>query len=329
MGFVLGDTKVRFRAETKEGIWQKGYTTEDKNITIHEASNVLHYGQGIFEGMKAYKQKNGDVVLFRPDMNFERFNQSASRLMMKEVPRELFFEAIETVVKENLDQIPEYGSGHTLYIRPHMLGQGLCLGVKPSMDYMFSVFGTPVGVYFAGGLQALDFVTTKYDRASAMGTGQVKVAGNYAASLYPRNEALEAGYAGVVYLDPLTHTKIDEVGAANFFGITKDNKLVTPKSSSILPSITKKSILYIAEHVLGMEVEETEVPITSLSDLAEAGACGTAAVITPVASITHDGKKYVIGNGETGPVTTKLYNLLTGIQFGDVEAPEGWIYKVK
>jgi branched-chain amino acid aminotransferase len=328
MGYALKETKYRYRAWTKNGKWHTGALTEDKNITIHEGSNVFHYGQALFEGLKAYKTKDGRVVLFRPELNFKRINNGLKRLVGPELPRELFFEAIESVVKANIDDIPEYGTGQSLYIRPFVIGQGMNLGVKPSEEYLFSVFCAPVGTYFKGGLEALDFVTTNYDRAAANGMGQVKAAGNYAASLYPRSLAKKAGYAGVIYLDPLTHTKIDEVGAANFFGVTHDDVVVTPKSSSILPSITRRSILYLAEHYLNLKTEEREVFVDNIDEFKEAGACGTAAIITPIKSITHNGNRYQFGDGKVGPTIKKLYDLLVGIYYGDIDAPKGWIYPV-
>lgn len=328
MGYALKETKYRYRAWTKNGEWQTGALTEDKNITIHEGSNVFHYGQALFEGLKAYKTKDGRVVLFRPELNFKRINNGLKRLVGPELPRELFFEAIESVVKANIDDIPEYGTGQSLYIRPFVIGQGMNLGVKPSEEYLFSVFCAPVGTYFKGGLEALEFVTTNYDRAAANGMGQVKAAGNYAASLYPRSLAKKAGYAGVIYLDPLTHTKIDEVGAANFFGVTHDDVVVTPKSSSILPSITRRSILYLAEHYLNLKTEEREVFVDDIDEFKEAGACGTAAIITPIKSITHNGNRYQFGDGKVGPTIKKLYDLLVGIYYGDIDAPKGWIYPV-
>jgi len=328
MGYALKETEFRYRAWTKDGEWQKGALTTDKNITIHEGSNVFHYGQALFEGLKAYRTKEGSIQLFRPDLNFERINDGLKRLVAPTLSEELFFEAVEEVVKANEQDIPEYGTGKSLYIRPFVIGQGMNLGVKPSDEYLFSVFCAPVGTYFAGGLQALEFVTTDFDRAAAAGTGQVKVAGNYAASLYPRKLAKDAGYAGVIYLDPATHTKIDEVGAANFFGITHDNVVVTPKSSSILPSITRKSILEIAANMLGMKVEERECFIDNVSEFKEAGACGTAAIITPIKAITHKGVRHQFGNGEVGSTVKKLYDTLVGIYYGDIEAPEGWMRKV-
>ncbi len=329
MGYALKETKYRYRAWTKDGVWQKGSLTTDKYITIHEGSNVFHYGQALFEGLKAYKQKDGKVVLFRPELNCERIQSGLDRIVAPRLPREIFFEAIEEVVKANVDDIPEYGKQQSLYIRPFVIGHGMNLGVKPSDEYLFSVFCAPVGTYFKGGLEALEFVTTQYDRAAANGMGQVKFAGNYGSSLYPRQQAKDAGYAGVIYLDPATHTKIDEVGAANFFGVTKDGVLVTPKSPSILPSITRRSILYLAEHVLGLPVEERECFIDNIDEFAEAGACGTAAIITPIKAITHKGQRHQFGDGTVGPTIKKLYDLLLGIYYGEIEAPEGWLHEIK
>ena len=329
MGYALKETEYRYRAETQDGVWQKGALTTDKYIHIHEGSNVFHYGQGLFEGLKAYRTKDDRIVLFRPDLNFERINDGLERIVAPKLPRNLFFEAITEVVKANKEDIPKYGTGQSLYIRPFVIGHGMNLGVKPSEEYMFSVFCAPVGTYFKGGLSALEFVTTDYDRAATNGMGQVKVAGNYGASLYPREQAKNAGYAGVIYLDPATHTKIDEVGAANFFGVTHDNVLVTPKSSSILPSITRRSILYLAEHYLGMKVEERECFIDNISEFKEAGACGTAAIITPIKAITHKGKRHQFEDGNVGPTIKKIYDLLVGIYYGDIETPEGWIHEVE
>lgn len=328
MGYALKETEYRYRAWTKDGVWQKGSLTTDKNITIHEGSNVFHYGQALFEGLKAYRTKDGSIQLFRPELNWERINEGLERLVAPTISKELFMEAITEVVKANEADIPPYGTGQSLYIRPHVMGVGMNLGVKPSAEYLFSVFCAPVGTYFEGGLKALEFVTTDYDRAAAHGTGKVKVAGNYAASLYPRQIAKDAGYAGVIYLDPSTHTKIDEVGAANFFGVTHDNVVVTPKSSSILPSITRRSILYIAEHILGLKVEERECFIDNLSEFKEAGACGTAAIITPIKAITHKEHRHQFGDGEVGSTIKKIYDTLVDIYYGDAEAPEGWTTKV-
>jgi branched-chain amino acid aminotransferase len=251
------------------------------------------------------------------------------RIVAPAIPKKLFFEAIQEVAKANIEDIPEYGTGQSLYLRPFVIGQGMNLGVRPSTDYLFSVFCAPVGVYFKGGLSALEFITTQYDRAAGNGMGKVKFAGNYGASLYPREQAKAAGYAGVIYLDPQTHSKIDEVGAANFFAVTHDNVLVTPKSPTILESITRRSILYLAEHYLGMKVEERECFIDNISEFKEAGACGTAAIITPIKAINHNGVRHQFGEGEVGPTIKKLYDLLIGIYYGDIEAPEGWLQELK
>ncbi len=328
-GFVYNDTKYRYRVYFRNGKWEKGYLTEDANITIHESSNVFHYGQGCFEGLKAFRTKDNSIQMFRPKMNWERMNNSLERLVMPTIPYETFMEAIEETIKANIDSIPKYGTGESLYIRPFVIGVGKNLGVKPAEEYIFSVFVSPVGAYFDGGLKGVDFVTTAYDRAAPNGTGHVKVAGNYAASLYPRKFAKEEGFAEVVYLDPATHTKIEEIGAANFFAITKDNTFVTPTSNSILPSITKLSLIDVCKNYLDINVEQRDCYINNLDEFSEAGACGTAAVISPIASITHEGKKHVFNNGEVGEITKKLYDTLLGIQLGELEDKLNWNYKIK
>lgn len=329
MGYALKETKYRYQAWTEEGKWTTGELTEDKHITIHEGSNVFHYGQALFEGLKAYKWKDGSINLFRPELNTKRMQEGLKRIVGPVIPSELFMEGVEAVVRANADDVPAYGSGQSLYIRPFVIGQGMNLGVKPSDEYLFRVFCAPVGTYFKGGLEALEFVTTQYDRAASNGMGQVKFAGNYGSSLYPRQQAKDAGYAGVIYLDPPTHTKIDEVGAANFFGVTHDNVVVTPKSASILPSITRRSILYIAEHYLGLKTEERECFIDNIGEFKEAGACGTAAIITPIKAITHQGHRHQFGTGEVGTIIKQLYDILVGIYYGDIEAPEGWIHPIE
>jgi branched-chain amino acid aminotransferase len=249
---------------------------------------------------------------------------------MPEVPEEKFIDACVQVVKANEAWVPPYGTGATLYIRPLVIGVGDNIGVRPASEYIFTVFCMPVGPYFKGGLTPVNFMVSDYDRAAPFGTGAAKVGGNYAASLYPHELAKEKGFADCIYLDPLTHTKIEEAGAANFFGITKNNKFVTPKSESILPSITKYSLIHVAKEYLGMEAEERDIYIDKLDELKEAGACGTAAVITPIGSITYKGRKYVFHSlTEVGPVTRKLYDTLVAIQFGDMEAPAGWMVEVK
>ncbi len=330
LGFTYMKTPKRYVSYWENGKWDDGELTGENKLTISEASCGLHYGQQCFEGLKAYRTKDGSIQLFRPDMNALRMQKTNQRVMMPEVSVEKFVDACMQVVKANEEYVPPYGTGATLYLRPFMVGIGDNLGVRPAPKFIFSVFAVPVGAYFKGGLSPVNFMTSEYDRAAPNGTGMAKVGGNYAGSLLPHHEAVEAGFADCIYLDPKTHTKIEEVGAANFFGITKDNKFVTPKSDSILPSITKYSLIQVAKDYLKMEVEERDVLIDNLDEFAEAGACGTAAVITPIGGIQHKDKYTVFfDENEVGPVTRKLYDTLVGIQLGDVEAPEGWIYKVK
>ncbi len=330
LGFSYMKLPYRYLAYYKNGQWEKGELTEDATLHMSESSPCLHYGQQAFEGMKAYRTKDGSVQLFRPDQNAKRLQRTSDRLLMPQVPTDMFVDAVKQVVRANEEYVPPYGTGGTLYIRPLLLGVGDIIGVKPADEYIFTVFAMPVGNYFKGGLIPTNFIVSdKYDRAAPYGTGTAKVGGNYAASLLPGQMAHERKFSDVIYLDPATHTKIEEVGSANFFGITKDNEFVTPYSPSILPSITKYSLLYLAEHRLGLKAIEGGVPIDDLDRFAEAGACGTAAVISPIGGIQHGDDFHVFySETEVGPVTRKLYNELTGIQFGDVEAPEGWMVKV-
>ncbi|SEM32620.1 branched-chain amino acid aminotransferase [Ligilactobacillus sp. WC1T17] len=329
LGFSYHKLPYRYRAYFKDGQWCQQGLTEDANITINEGSPIFHYGQGAFEGLKAYRCKDGSVNLFRPDQNAKRMQNSCKRLLMPEVPTEMFISALQEVVKANQAYIPPYGTGATLYLRPFIIGIGENVGVKPAKEYIFSVFATPVGNYFKGGLTPTNFLAADYDRAAHKGTGQSKVGGNYASSLLPGNLAHERGFSDCIYLDPIEHRKIEEVGSANFFGITRDGKFVTPKSPSILPSVTKYSLLYLAKHNLGMETAETDIYIDQLDNLVEAGACGTAAVISPIGGFQVGDDFHVFySETEVGPVTRKLYDELTGIQFGDKPAPKGWILKV-
>ena len=329
LGFSYIKTDYRFIAHWKDGKWDKGELTTDSTLHIHEGSTALHYGQQCFEGLKAYRCKDGSINLFRPDQNAKRMQNTCDRLLMPQVPTELFIRACKEVVKANEKWLAPYGSGATLYLRPFVIGVGENIGVRPAPEYIFSVFCCPVGAYFKGGMKPSNFLVTDYDRAAPHGTGGVKVGGNYAASLLPHELAAERKFADAIYLDPKTHTKIEEVGAANFFGITRDNKFITPLSPSILPSITKYSLLYLAKERLGMETIEGDVYINELDQFAEAGACGTAAVISPIGGIQYGDDFHVFySETDVGPITKRLYAELTGIQFGDVEAPEGWIVKV-
>ncbi|AKU63953.1 branched-chain amino acid aminotransferase [Aggregatibacter aphrophilus] len=329
LGFSYIKTDYRFIARWKDGKWDSGELTTDSTLHIHEGSTALHYGQQCFEGLKAYRCKDGSINLFRPDQNAKRMQNTCDRLLMPQVPTELFIRACKEVVKANDRWVAPYGTGATLYLRPFVIGVGENIGVRPAPEYIFCVFCCPVGAYFKGGMKPSNFLVTDYDRAAPHGTGGVKVGGNYAASLLPHELAAERKFADAIYLDPKTHTKIEEVGAANFFGITHDNKFITPLSPSILPSITKYSLLYLAKERLGMETIEGDVYINELDQFAEAGACGTAAVISPIGGIQYGDDFHVFySETEVGPITKRLYDELTGIQFGDVEAPKGWIVKV-
>lgn len=329
LGFSYIKTDFRYISTWKDGKWDEGQLVTDNKLSISEASTALHYGQQCFEGLKAYRTKNGDIQLFQPYENAKRINSSAQRLLMPEIPEDKFVEAVSQVVRANEAYVPPYGSGATLYIRPLLIGVGDNIGVGAAPEYLFTIFCIPVGPYFKGGMTPVNFIVSDFDRAAPYGTGAAKVGGNYAASLYAYQLAKKSGFGDCIYLDPLTHTKVEEVGSANFFGITWDNEFITPISPSILPSITKYSLLYLAENYLGLKVAERDVLIDNLKEFKEAGACGTAAVITPIGGIQYKDKLHVFhSETEVGPTTTKLYNTLCGIQFSDLEAPANWIVKV-
>ena len=330
LGFSYIKTDFRYIARWKDGKWDDGQLTSDNVLHISEGSTALHYGQQCFEGLKAYRCKDGSINLFRPDENAKRMQRSCHRLLMPEVPIEMFVDACKQVVKANEKFIGPYGSGATLYLRPFLIGVGDNVGVNPAPEYIFSIFCCPVGAYFKGGMKPTNFIVSEYDRAAPQGTGAAKVGGNYAASLLPGKEAKKRNFGDCIYLDPKTHTKIEEVGSANFFGISKNNEFVTPLSPSILPSITKYSLLYLAEERLGLKAIEGDVYIDKLNEFTEAGACGTAAVITPIGGIQNGDDFHVFySETEVGPITKRLYDELVGIQFGDIPAPEGWIVKVE
>ena len=328
IGFGYMPTDYRYVAHYKDGAWSKGELTTDSTIQLSECAGVLQYAQTCFEGMKAYTTEDGHIVTFRPDLNASRMQDSAK---MPPISTEQFLDAIDQVVAANEAWVPPFGSGATLYIRPYMYGSSPVIGVKPAEEYDFRVLCTPVGPYFKGGAKPIVIKVSDFDRAAPNGTGHVKAGLNYAMSLHAIVTAHEEGYAENMYLDPKTRTKVEETGGANFLFVTKDNKVVTPKSSSILPSITRRSLVYVAEHYLGLEVEEREVYLDEVADFAECGLCGTAAVISPVGRIDDHGKSICFPSGmeEMGPVTKKLYETLTGIQMGKIEAPEGWIRVIK
>lgn len=330
LGFGYVKTDKRFVANYKNGAWDNGVITDDDKVVISECAGVLQYSQSCFEGMKAYTTENGHTVIFRPDMNASRMADSCRRLEMPVFPEDKFVEAIAETVRANEDWVPPYGSGASLYIRPYMFGSNPVIGVKPADEYQFRVFTTPVGPYFKGGAKPLTIKVSDFDRAAPHGTGHIKAGLNYAMSLHAIVTAHAEGYAENMYLDPATRTKVEETGGANFLFVTKDGKVVTPKSDSILPSITRRSLVHVAKEYLGLEVEEREVLFDEVKDFAECGLCGTAAVISPVGKIVDHGKEICLPSGmdEMGPVTKKLYETLTGIQMGRIEAPKGWIYTV-
>ena len=327
LGFGYVQTDKRFVANYKDGAWDEGTLTEDPNVVLNECAGVLQYAQTVFEGMKAYRTEDGRVVCFRPDLNASRMADSARRLEMPPFPEDRFVQAIVDTVKANIDYVPPYGSGATLYIRPYMFGSNPVIGVKPADEYQFRILTTPVGPYFKGGAKPITIKVSDFDRAAPHGTGHIKAGLNYAMSLHAIVTAHKEGFDENMYLDAATRTKVEETGGANFIFVTKDNTVVTPKSNSILPSITRRSLIYVAEHYLGLKVEEREVYLDEVKDFAECGLCGTAAVISPVGKIVDHGKEICFPSGmeEMGPTTKKLYETLTGIQMGRIEAPEGWI----
>ena len=325
LGFGYMTTDYRYVSMYRDGAWDEGQLTTDSNITMNECACVLQYAQACFEGLKAYTTADGKIVCFRPDLNAERMVQSAERLKMPPFPAERFLEAIKETVKANAEWVPPYGSGASLYIRPYMFGFDSVIGVKPAQVYQFRAFVTPVGPYFKGGVRPLNLRISDFDRAAPRGTGNVKAGLNYAMSLYAIVDAHEKGYDENIYVDAATRTNIEETGGANVI-LIKGNTLVTPKSDSILPSITRRSIVHVAKEYLGMEVEEREVSVEEIGEFVECGLCGTAAVISPVGTIVDHGKEYHYAG--FGPTIQKLYNTLTGIQMGTIEAPEGWIVEI-
>lgn len=331
IGFGYVQTDKRYVSNYKDGKWDEGGLTEEANVVLNECAGVLQYAQTVFEGLKAYRTEDGHIVTFRPDLNASRMADSARRLEMPVFPEDRFIKAVEQVVAANADYVPPYGSGATLYIRPYMFGTNPVIGVKPTDEYQFRVFATPVGPYFKGGAKPITIRVCDFDRAAPHGTGHIKAGLNYAMSLHAIVDAHQQGYDENMYLDSATRTKVEETGGANFIFITKDNKLVTPKSDTILPSITRRSLVYVAKEYLGMEVEEREVLFEEVKAFAECGLCGTAAVISPVGKVVDHGKEICFPSGmeEMGPVTKKLYDTLTGIQMGHIKAPESWIKVIK
>lgn len=330
IGFAYRDLEYRYVKNFTNGEWNEGGLSKEGMINMSECACVLQYAQTIFEGMKAYRTKDDKIVIFRPELNAQRFATTAAYMQMPTLPVEDFVKAVEETVRANQEWVPPYDSGATLYLRPFMYGNSAVIGIKPSLDYEFRVFGMPVGPYYSGGTEGMKLQVSDFDRAAPHGTGHVKAGLNYAMSLHAVNDAQSKGFNENVYLDPQTRTKVEECGGANLLFVTKEGTLVTPKSDSILPSITRRSLLEVAENVLGMTVEHREVLVSELSDFVECGMCGTAAVVSPVGSIDNHGTvhTYEIGESGGGPVIQKLYETLTGMQSGEIEAPAGWVHEV-
>ena len=330
IGFNYQPTDKRYSALWKDGAWQPGGLIDDPFVHISESAGVLQYSQAGFEGLKAYTTEDGRIVCFRPDMNAKRLAATCDRLHMPVIPEEQFIEAVDMLVKANAAWVPPFGSGATLYIRPFIYGSGPVLGVQAAPTYEFRMYCCPVGPYFKGGVKPLTITVSDYDRAAPKGSGHIKAGLNYAMSLYASYDAKGRGFAENMFLDSATHTKVEETGGANFVFVTKDGKLVTPKSSTILPSITRRSLMYVAKELLGMETEEREVPFSEVPEFVECGLCGTAAVISPVGCIDDHGKaiKFASGMESFGPVLQKLYDTLTGIQMGRIAGPEGWVHEI-
>ena len=330
IGFNYHETEKRYVSNYKNGTWDDGRLTADASITLNECAGIFQYCQEVFEGLKAYTAKNGDIVTFRPDQNAERMMHSAEGMEMPPFPKERVLDALDQVVRANAAWVPPYGSGASLYVRPYMFASSPVIGVKPAEEYQFRILCTPVGPYFKGGAKPLTLCVSDYDRAAPRGTGHLKAGLNYAMSLHAYVEAHRSGFDENMFLDPGTRTFVEETGGANFLFVTRDGEIVTPKSDSILPSITRRSMVYVARHYLGIKVTERPVKVSELPDFAECGLCGTAEVISPVGKIVNHEDVICLPSGmeKMGPVTEKLYKTLTGIQLGEIEAPDGWIRKI-
>lgn len=330
LSFAYQPTDHRYVSFWRDGVWDDGALVDDPNITMNESAGVLQYAQTCFEGLKAYTTPDEHIVCFRPHLNAQRLADSCQRLLMPVFPVERFVEAVEKVVRANSAWVPPYGSGATLYLRPYMSGIGPIIGVGPSSEYMFRLFCSPVGPYFKGGAKPIKIMVSDYDRAAPHGTGHIKAGLNYAMSLYPAKLAKSQGFAENMYLDARTRTFVEETGGANFIFVTKDQKVITPKSSTILPSITRRSLMTVAKEYLGLAVEEREIAFDEIRSFSECGLCGTAAVISPVGLVHDHGEDIFFPSGmdEMGPVLHQLYDTLTGIQMGRIKGPEGWVHTI-
>ncbi len=331
LGFTYIKTPYRYISNYKDNKWDEGILSEDDTVKISECAGVLQYAQTCFEGLKSYRTVNNEVVCFRPDLNAKRMADSAKRLEMPIFPENRFIQAVIETIKANIDYVPPYGYGATLYIRPYMFGSNPVIGVKPANEYQFRIFTTPVGPYFKGGVKPLTIRVPDFDRAAPRGTGHIKAGLNYAMSLHAIVDAHNKGFDENMYLDPATRTKVEETGGANFIFVTKDNTVVTPKSNSILPSITRRSLLYVAENYLGLKTQEREILFDEVKEFQECALCGTAAVLSPVGKIVYNSEEINLPSGMQGmgEITKKLYDTLTGIQMGRITPPDGWLWKVE
>ena len=330
LGFAYMETDFSFVCDYKDGAWGAGELTPDHTVTLSECAGILHYCQECFEGLKAYTTEDGSIVCFRPELNAERMYDTAERLCMPPFPKDRFVEAVKEVVRANEAWVPPFGTGASLYIRPVMIGSGPQIGVAPAHEFLFRLFAMPVGSYFQGGVKPIRIQVAQYDRAAPRGTGHIKAGLNYAMSLYPTMEAHRAGFAENIYLDPSTHTYVEETGGANVLFVDKDNNLIVPKSNSILPSVTRRSLVYVGEHYLGLKVIERQVKFSEVKDMKECALCGTAAVLAPVGMIhSEDGDIYFpSGMDKIGEISGKIRETLLKIQSCEIEAPEGWIRRI-
>ena len=330
LGFAYHVPEKRYVSNYRNGAWDKGCLSEDSNVVLNESAGILQYCQQVFEGMKAYRWKDGSVVCFRPDLNAERMFQSAAFLEMPSFPVERFLSALDEVVRANADSVPPYGTGASLYIRPYLFASGIVIGVQPAEEYQFRIFTTPVGPYFKGGATPIALMVSDFDRAAPHGTGAVKAGLNYAMSLHSHEIAKKKGFAENIYLDAAKREFVEETGGANILFVDREGQLVVPKSDSILPSITRKSLIYVAKEMLHIPVVERQVRFAEVPDFVECGLCGTAAVISPVGKIVDHDREILFPSGmeKPGKIMAKLYETLSGIQNGEIPAPEGWIRKI-
>lgn len=326
--FEYRPAKSNIRYTYDNGKWSEGRLTGDLHINLHIAATSIHYGQACFEGLKAFTCKDGKVRIFRPQENAKRLSDTSQYILGPVVPEDLFLDGVKRVTKDNIEYVPPYGTGGSLYIRPVLIGMTPRVGISPSDTYKLIIMVMPVGPYYKEGIKPVDaMIMDKFDRAAPLGTGHVKVAGNYAAGLTPAKFAKDRGFPINLFLDAKTHQLIDEFGTSNFIGITKDGKYVTPSSASTLPSITNKSLMQLAKD-MGITVERRDISLNELSDFAEVGACGTAVVITPIHNIVHGDTTYTFGNGTCGPTLQKLYDALNAIHRGESEDIHNWMVEL-